>query len=206
MSKKRILIHSIAFYPDGVSTAYLYNDIALELSKNGFEVIVLSTTPHYNFTGTYQEYGINKKFFGLIYESNYKGIRVIHIPMKKYKSTVLRICGFFYWHLMALLIGFTMKRVHIILSPSPPLTIGLINLMIGSVNRAKTIYNVQEIYPDFLINHGQLKSKFVIGFLKKLERFIYNKSDATVTIDSVFFGKIIERFNDKSKLSKKEEY
>jgi glycosyltransferase involved in cell wall biosynthesis len=198
---KKVLIHSIAFYPDGVSTAYLYNDIALELSKNGFEVIVLSTTPHYNFTSTYQEYGINKKFFGLIYESNYNGIKVIHIPMKKYKSTMLRICGFFYWHLMALFIGLTMKRVHVILSPSPPLTIGLINLMIGFVNKAKTIYNVQEIYPDFLINHGQLKSKIVIGFLKKLERFIYNKSDATVTIDSIFFEKIIKRFNDKSKLS-----
>jgi glycosyltransferase involved in cell wall biosynthesis len=121
--------------------------------------------------------------------------------MKKYKSTMLRICGFFYWHLMALFIGLTMKRVHVILSPSPPLTIGLINLMIGFVTKAKTIYNVQEIYPDFLINHGQLKIKIVIGFLKKLERFIYNKSDATVTIDSIFFDKIIKRFNDKSKLS-----
>jgi colanic acid biosynthesis glycosyl transferase WcaI len=201
MANKRVLIHSIAFFPDGVSTAYLYNDIALELNKNGFEVIVLSTTPHYNFTSTYQEYGIIKKFFGLIYESNFKGIRVIHIPMKKYKSTILRICGFFYWHLMALFIGFTMKRVHIILSPSPPLTIGLINLMIGFVNRAKTIYNVQEIYPDFLINHGQLRSKIVIGLLKKLERLIYNKSDATVTIDSVFYSKIINRFVIKNKLS-----
>lgn len=201
MSKKRILIHSIAFYPDGVSTAYLYNDIALELKKNDFEVIVLTTTPHYNFTGSFKEFGINAKFFGLVYESSFNGIRVIHIPLKKYKSTALRLGGFFYWHLIALVIGFSLKRVHYILSPSPPLTIGLINIIIGFFRRAKTIYNVQEIYPDFIINQGQLKSKFVIGFLQKLEKFVYNKSDAAVTIDFIFYSKIKNRFINPKKLT-----
>ena len=46
--KKKILIHSIAFSPDGVSTAYLYNDIAVNLVENNYDVIVLTTTPHYN--------------------------------------------------------------------------------------------------------------------------------------------------------------
>jgi hypothetical protein len=45
---KKVLIHSIVFAPDAVSTAYLYNDIAYNLKKNGFEVEVLSTMPHYN--------------------------------------------------------------------------------------------------------------------------------------------------------------
>ncbi len=31
--KKKILIHSIVFNPDGVSTAYLYADIAKALKK-----------------------------------------------------------------------------------------------------------------------------------------------------------------------------
>ena len=47
MSRK-ILIHSIVFSPDGVSTAYLYNDIALKFKESGYEVVVLTTTPHYN--------------------------------------------------------------------------------------------------------------------------------------------------------------
>jgi predicted Ser/Thr protein kinase len=46
--KKKILIHSLIFSPDGVSTAYLYNDIALAFQKKGYEVVVLSTTPHFN--------------------------------------------------------------------------------------------------------------------------------------------------------------
>ena len=45
---KKILIHTIVFSPDGVSTAYLYNDIALSFRSKGYEVVVLTTTPHYN--------------------------------------------------------------------------------------------------------------------------------------------------------------
>ena len=45
---KKILIHSLIFSPDGVSTAYLYNDIALAFKKAGYDVTVLTTTPHFN--------------------------------------------------------------------------------------------------------------------------------------------------------------
>ena len=46
--KKKILIHTLIFSPDGVSTAYLYNDIALAFNKAGYDVVVLTTTPHFN--------------------------------------------------------------------------------------------------------------------------------------------------------------
>jgi hypothetical protein len=48
INNKRLLIYSLVFSPDGVSTAYLYSDIALGLQKKGYKIIVLTTTPHYN--------------------------------------------------------------------------------------------------------------------------------------------------------------
>jgi glycosyltransferase involved in cell wall biosynthesis len=65
---------------------------------------------------------------------------------------------------------------------------------------AKTVYNVQEIYPDLLINQGNLKSPFIINLLKKFEKFIYNNSDAVVTIDNIFYSTILPRFRDFTKL------
>ncbi|MGX1639428.1 glycosyltransferase family 4 protein [Sphingobacterium sp. NPDC055431] len=201
MIKKKILIHSIAFSPDGVSTAYLYNDIALAFQKAGYEVSVLTTTPHYNVVSEeLLKQPIKKKYLGLFYVSDFHGIKVIHIPQKKFKSTFLRIIGFIYWHLLGILIGGTIKGIDVIISPSPPLTIGLINLIIGKIKGAKVVYNVQEIYPDFLIEQGGLKSKSIINLLKWLERFIYNKSDAITTIDQVFYDTIIDRFDNKEKL------
>ncbi|WP_293926411.1 glycosyltransferase family 4 protein [Sphingobacterium sp. UBA6320] len=201
IKKKKILIHSIAFFPDGVSTAYLYNDIAIAFKEAGYEVVVLTTTPHYNVVqDQLDKHPMKKKFFGLYYEGEYCGIPVIHIPQKKFKSTFLRLMGFVYWHLLALILGLREKNVDVILSPSPPLTIGLVNLIIAKFKGAKVIYNVQEIYPDFLIEQGGLKSRVIINILKKLESFVYNKSDAVTTIDQVFYNTIIERFEHKNKL------
>lgn len=199
--KKKILIHSIVFSPDGVSTAYLYNDIALKFKESGYEVVVITTTPHYNvLEDSLTKQPLHKKLFGLYYESNFSGIPVIHVPQKKYKQSILRIIGFVYWHFLSFFIGLFEKNVDVILSPSPPLTIGFINLVLGKLKGAKVIYNVQEIYPDFLIEQGGLKSKQIISVLKWLERLVYNKSDATTTIDQVFYNTIIDRFENKAKL------
>ncbi|MDO5606944.1 MAG: glycosyltransferase family 4 protein [Capnocytophaga sp.] len=200
MSRK-ILIHSIVFSPDGVSTAYLYNDIALNFKKQGYDVVVLTTTPHYNVVqAEIDKQPLKKKLLGLYYESDFEGIKVKHIPQKKFKNTLLRIIGFLYWHIISFFLGIFERKIDVILSPSPPLTIGFLNILIGKIKSAKVIYNVQEIYPDLLIENSGLKSKPVISVLKWLERFVYNNSNAVTTIDKIFYDTIIPRFKDKSKL------
>ncbi|ANH80926.1 glycosyltransferase WbuB [Niabella ginsenosidivorans] len=201
MNEKKILIHSIAFSPDGVSTAYLYNDIAIALKNAGYEVVVLTTTPHYNIVpAVIKKQPLSKHLLGLYYTSEYNGIKVLHVTQKKFKSTILRMLGFVYWHTLSLILGLKEKRIDLILSPSPPLSIGFINLIIGRLKKAKVIYNVQEIYPDFLIEQGNLKSGIIIRFLKWLERFVYNKSDAVTTIDQIFYNIISPRFVCPKKL------
>lgn len=200
--KKRILIHTIAFSPDGVSTAYLYNDIALGLWQSGFDVVVLSTTPHYNrVEEELIKQPLIKQFFGLYYKSFLGDIPIYHVPQKKFKSTALRILGFMFWHIMSFALAIRQSRISLVLSPSPPLSIGLVSLVIARLKGAKVIYNVQEIYPDFLINQGSLKSKSIISILKWLERVVYNYSDAVTTIDKVFYNTIVSRFRDRTKLA-----
>jgi len=202
MTNKKILIHSIVFSPDSVSTAYLYNDIALGFKNAGYEVVVLTTTPHYNLIeSSILKQPLKSKLFCLFYESDFNGIRVIHIPLKKYKSTFIRILSFIYWHFLSLIIGLSIKNIDFVLSPSPPLSIGLISILIAKKNSAKFIYNVQEIYPDLLIKNGSLKINLIIKLLKKLEKFVYNNASSVITIDQKFYNQIINRFSEKNKLT-----
>ena len=68
MRGNKILIHSIVFSPDSVSTAYLYNDIALGFKEAGYEVVVLTTTPHYNLIeSSILGQPLIKKYFGLMF-------------------------------------------------------------------------------------------------------------------------------------------
>lgn len=194
---KRVLIHSLIFSPDGVSTAYLYNDIALKLQERGYEVVVLTTTPHFNIVPEQVEkQPMHWKVWGFCKVSKFNGMTVLHVPQKKFKSTVLRLLGFVYWHIVSFFIGLTIKHVDLILSPSPPLTVGWMNLGLAKLKGCKVIYNVQEIYPDIL----KLKGGFVLKFLRWMEHKVYNGSDAVTTIDKVFHDTIVDRFEDKSKL------
>ena len=180
---KKILIHSLIFSPDGVSTAYLYNDIALKFQESGYEVLVLTTTPHYNVVESQlAAQPLKWKVWGICKESCFHGIRVLHVPQKKFRNTFLRVLGFVYWHIISFLIGLFQRNIDVILSPSPPLTIGVINIWLAKIKGCKTIYNVQEIYPDIL----KRKDGLVIEQLRRMERYVYNV--------------IVGRFKDKSKL------
>ena len=194
---KRVLIHTLIFSPDGVSTAYLYNDIALRLQERGYEVVVLTTTPHFNIVPEQvAQQPMRWKVWGFCKVSKFHGMTVLHVPQKKFKSTLLRLLGFVYWHIVSFFIGLTIKHVDLILSPSPPLTIGLLNLGLAKLKGCKVVYNVQEIYPDIL----KLKEGLPLKVLRWMERKVYNRSDAVTTIDQVFYDTIVSRFEDKSKL------
>lgn len=195
--KRRVLIHSIAFNPDGVSTGYLYSDIASALKEAGHDVIVLTTTPHFNrVKAQLDRQPLKWTVPGFLKKSEYKGIPVYHVPQKKFKSTILRLFGFVYWHIVSFFTALTFKNIDVILSPSPPLTIGILNLWLGKIKGAKVIYNVQEVYPDIL---GK-DSGVIFNVLSRMERTVYNKSAAITTIDDIFYNTIVGRFKDPNKL------
>lgn len=204
--KKKILIHTLIFSPDGVSTAYLYNDIALAFKKAGYDVVVLTTTPHFNLVKEqlavqpmkWGVWGVYKKslFRGANSELA-NGIPVYHIPQKKFKSTMFRLIGFMYWHILSFVMGLFIRNVDVIVSPSPPLTIGRLNNWLGKLKGCKVIYNVQEIYPDIL---HKPETSLVHRYLRSMERKVYNQSDAVTTIDQIFYDTIVDRFEDRSKL------
>ena len=197
-TQKKILIHSLIFSPDGVSTAYLYNDIALAFKKRGYDVVVLSTTPHFNVVEEQlSEQPMKWGIWGLYKKSLFKGIPVYHVPQKKFKSTILRLLGFIYWHIISFFAGLFIKNVDIIVSPSPPLTIGRINNFLGWLKGCKVVYNVQEIYPDIL---NKPETSLIHRYLRGMEMRVYNNSAAVTTIDQIFYDTIVGRFKDKSKL------
>ena len=196
--RKKVLIHSLIFSPDGVSTAYLYNDIALGFKRAGYDVVVLSTTPHFNVVPEQlKKQPMKWGIWGLYKKSLFEGIPVYHVPQKKFKSTFLRLIGFVYWHIVSFFIGLCIRHVDVIVSPSPPLTIGRLNNWLGKLKGCKVVYNVQEIYPDIL---NKPEASLIHRYLRGMEKRVYNQSTVVTTIDQVFYDTIVNRFKDKRKL------
>ena len=190
----RVLLHSLVFAPDGVSTAYLMTDLALELRRHGHEVTVLTTTPHYNVNdAALAKQPITTVWPGLLRRSMLGDIRVLHVTLPMKGRRVIRR-GFDYvrFHLVSLAVAVSeLGRQDVVIAPSPPLTIGLVGAAIARLTGARAVYNVQELYPDFAINQGLVKNRMLVRALHALERAVYRANDRVVTISEPL-ARIIE--------------
>lgn len=187
---KRILIHSLMFPPDQVSTSYLYGDIVQALIKENFDVTVITTYPHYNYSDDFKKVSLRS---GVWRKTNYFGADVYHFPQKKFNRLYKRAFYIIFFHLAFLFKAILDKRYDVILTPSPPLTSGFLSGIIGKMKGSISIYNVQEIYPDVLIKQGSLKNQFIIDILQQIEKYTYKYSRRVVSIDEEFTKRLSSR-------------
>jgi len=188
--KKHVVLHILMFPPDQVSTAYLYGDIVQAFLKANFRVSVFTTTPHYNFK---EKFKSNSGFSFFWKKSNYFGAEVHHFPHTHSKRFFMRGINILCFHLAFVFKVLFLRNVDVFITPSPPITAGLLSGLMGRLKGAKSIYNVQEIYPDVLINHLEIKNSFLITVLKKVEKLTYALNDKVVAIDELFANKIKDR-------------
>lgn len=198
-----VLLVSLVFAPDGVSTAVLMTELALELKALGHQVEVVTTTPHYNVEPEARlRQPLHPRWGGLLLQSDCQGIPVYHaaIPVKGSRVGA-RLLDYARFHAISTLAGLTIvKNYDVILAPSPPLTIGLSAWLLGAARRAPFIYNVQEIYPDVAVSLGVLTNPLAIRATEMLERFIYRQARVITVISEWFRRRLLAKGVPAAKL------
>ena len=192
-----VLVLTLVFPPDGVSTAVIVGELSADLKAAGHDVTVVTTVPHYNRDGEAEARQPLVRLWGpLLYGSEFQGVRALHVGMPRKSGKVWsRLLAWTQFHVLSLIAAVTLvRRVDVILAPSPPLTIGVCAWLLGLFYRAPYIYNVLELYPDIAITLGALKSRTVIRLLFALERFVY----ARAGIITVIAGRMQRRILGKS--------
>jgi len=200
----RVLILTLLFPPDGVSTAQIMGDLAEDLGRSGHDVTVLTTTPHYNRDLDAEQRQPLSAYWGrLVQRSTFRGCPVYHTAMpRKSGSVVLRLTAWMLFHFLSLVVGIVcVRRVDVIVSPSPPLTVGIVAWLLGWWHRAPYIYNVQEIYPDIAINLGAVRQRWLIEILYALERFVYARAARVTVIANRMRSRLMEKGVPSSKVA-----
>ncbi len=199
-----VLILSLLFSPDNVSTAHIMADLASDLKRFGHDVRVITTTPHYNRDPVAEErQKLAKTRVPFFRKSNHDGVPVLHVAMPhKEKSVLRRLLSWSTFHVLSTFAAvFTGPKPDVIISPSPPLTIGVSAWLVARRWKARFVYNVQEIYPDIAINLGALRSRPLIAAARELERFVYDRAAVVTVIAPRMEQRLIERGVPPSKLS-----
>lgn len=203
MTKKiKILLATQYFPPEVAAGANRSYEHAKRWVNLGAEVTVVTCFPNYP-TGN-----IPEKYKGLKYfEEEVDGIKVIRTftyatPNKGFFKRILAYFSFMFSSVIQSInkIG----KQDLVIASSPPYTVGISGMIIGKIKKIPYIFEVRDLWPESIIQLGQVKNKLLIKILERVELMMYKNATLIVGISDPFVefisSKGIER--DKIKIIK----
>lgn len=192
----RLLILSLLFSPDGVSTAHEVTEIAIGLRERGHEVTVIAGTPHYNVDADFMaKQPLHKRCLGLLYKSKVGGVEVYHVPiLPKGNRVYSRLFDYVIYHVYSMICGLALVgKQDLILGVTPPPTIGLNAWLLARLKRIPFVYNIREMFPDVLGDMGLIRNNRFLSALERIEKHVYRNSDANVVITNFFYRELLRK-------------
>lgn len=178
----RILVLCPHFDPDTAPTGTVMTEVVHQLAAQGHEIDVVTSLPWY------ENHRVVDGWRGRPWRresTDWGSITRVHpFPMDKtnISARALGFAGF--TGLVGLLAVFQRRRPDVVLTMSPPLTLGLPAWVVARLRRAAFVFNVQDIFPDVAVEVGAITNRRVIGLLSRLERFVYRRADAVTVLSS----------------------
>ncbi len=178
----KILVINQHFYPEVAATGQLLLDLCEDLVKAGYVVKVLTGNPN-------SDLNKNNK---VPRRENYKGIEIIRLKnttFNKYRMSG-RILNYLTFHFLIFFQILFCKKPDLVFVLSTPPFISFYGLLLKALKRVKTIYIVQDLFPDLVIELGKIKNKYFIKVLKNLSKLILRKMDRVVVVGDFMKRKI----------------
>ena len=185
MTPRRLLILSIVYEPDTVSTATIVAGLARELHGLGHDVHVVSSVPHWN-------HAVGRP--GRSVTTLERGVRVTrcYSPQRR-ASLPRRVVALAILHAGLLVQLLRQRDRDVVLVVSPPLTFAFLAFLHRLLWRSKVVYNAQELWPDVPRDLGIITNRFLLAALARMERRIYRSADAVVAIGEHFATAVTAR-------------
>ena len=159
---KILYIHQYFITPEepGGTRSYWFSR---ELVSRGHKVVMI--------TSTNKNHQVPQKI-------NIDGIDVIYVKNEysNYFSPWKKVLSFIKFVVSSIKQACKERNVDVVFATSTPLTVGIVALWLKSRKGWKYIFEVRDLWPEFPIQIGVIKNKFVIRILRLLEKKIYEKA------------------------------
>jgi colanic acid biosynthesis glycosyl transferase WcaI len=91
-------------------------------------------------------------------------------------------------------------RVDGVLAVSPPLTLGVSGWIAARRRRSPLVFNVQDIYPDVVVELGAMRPGPLLSATSKLELFCYERADAVTVLSEDLKANVATKIGDANKV------
>jgi len=172
-----LYIHQYFATPKGSSGTRSY-EFARRWVTKGHKVTMLTTTAQLT-------YGDLKNSSGrLVKKVAIEGFDVLalRIPYRQQMGIAKRILSFLAFSVISSVVALFIKNVDVVFATSTPLPVGVPALVAKWLKRIPFVFEVREQWPEVPIEYGIIQNSFFIKIVLWLEKTIYKKSSAIVTI------------------------
>jgi glycosyltransferase involved in cell wall biosynthesis len=184
LSSMHILIIHQAFASINEPGGTRHHEFARLLTARGHKVTVIASPISY-ITGsnTHQS------------NSEMEGVTILRAAVydAHHKSFIHRIVAFFSFMFSSFWIGLGVKNVDLVWGTSPPIFQGVTAWALARIKGAKFLFEVRDLWPQFAIAVGVLKSPFLIFLSEWLERFLYRRADQVMVNSPGFLQPVTRR-------------
>lgn len=194
----KLVVLTPHFAPDLAPTGAVVTKLVEELAERGHRIEVITSLPWY------REHKIEPGFEGQLVrteDTSWGSIMRLHpFPTPDKTNIVRRAASFAGFTALAALKGRPGAPVDGVIAVSPPLTLGLAGRAIARARGAAYVFNVQDVFPDVVIELGFLKDPLLIKTARALERRCYGGADAITVLSEDLRANIVGRVADPSKV------
>ncbi len=195
----KILLLTEYFPPEigaGSTRAYEHSS---QWVKSGHDVTVITGFPDYPDGIIPQKY---KGYKFLIEDIG--GIRVIRtytFPAPN-KGFFRRILSFISFMISSVVQGtVASNNQEILIATSPPFLVGVSGYIISKFKNIPFIFEVRDLWPESAIQLGELKNKFVIKFLQKIELYLYHSAKLIVPVAESTINVLLKKGIEEKKIA-----
>ena len=176
----RVLLLNTSFPPMARSAAHLFYDLGRYLVTRGHQVSVVTELPWRRLS--YDDSADKYRGARFWLQETMGGMEVLRVRGFPFKEGSLTGRGINTLLLpLSFCFGcFSMGRADVALVYSPPLTLGLAAFLLKRLHRSPFVFNVQDIYPQTLIDMGLMRNPLLIRFFEWIERFSYGQASRVV--------------------------
>lgn len=168
------------------------------LAERGHRIEVITTFPWY------REHAIEPGYAGKVMrkeDTPWGRVTRLHpFPSPDKRQIVRRGLSFVGFSALATLVGRRREKADAVLAVSPPLTLGVAGARIARARRAAYVLNIQDVFPDVVIELGMLTNQRLIGAARMLEKDCYRRADAITVLSEDLKDNVAAKLGSSEKV------
>ncbi len=171
----KILLLTNYFPPEVGTGPHMPHELGESLVKRGHEVTVVTGFPRYNVPEMPEKYRGRMRF-----EEEISGMQVLRINAMNFygRSFFSRGMVQFLNPPMLALQAMIARKPDLVFTISPPLLMGVLARLVALRFHVPCVVNIQDLFPQAVIDLGILKNKPLIKIFEWMERYVYRSATA----------------------------